>query len=93
MTDTDYTDDLALLANTSLLQSLEQVEGGIDLNMNANKTEYISGKLLKLLDQFTYLSSIISFTIFTNPSAQARYDTGSIFTRSLTGLNSEFSFS
>ena len=32
-------------------------------------------------------------TIFTNPSARARYDTRSIFKRSLTGLNSEFSFS
>ena len=31
--------------------------------------------------------------IFTNPSARAGYDTSSIFKRSLTGLNSEFSFS
>ena len=35
----------------------------------------------------------ILFLIFTNPSAQAGYDIGSIFKRSLTGLNSEFSFS
>ena len=33
------------------------------------------------------------FIIFTNPSAQAGYDTRSFFMRSLTGLNSEFSFS
>ena len=33
------------------------------------------------------------FIIFTNPSARAGYDTRSIFKRSLTGLNSEFSFS
>ena len=32
-------------------------------------------------------------TLFTNPSAQAGCDTRSIFKRSLTGLNSEFSFS
>ena len=32
-------------------------------------------------------------SIFTNPSAWAGYDTRSIFKRSLTGLNSEFSFS
>ena len=32
-------------------------------------------------------------TIFTNPSARAGYDTRSVFKRSLTGLNSEFSFS
>ena len=31
--------------------------------------------------------------IFTNPSARAGYDTRSIFKRSLTGFNSEFSFS
>ena len=32
-------------------------------------------------------------TIFTNPSTRAGYDTRSIFKLSLTGLNSEFSFS
>ena len=37
--------------------------------------------------------SICYMTIFTNPSARAGYDTRSIFKRSLTGLNSEFSFS
>ena len=31
--------------------------------------------------------------IYTNPSARAGYDTRSVFKRSLTGLNSEFSFS
>ena len=31
--------------------------------------------------------------IFTNPSAREGYDSRSIFKRSLTGLNSEFSFS
>ena len=31
--------------------------------------------------------------LFTNPSARAGYDTRSIFKRSLTGLNSDFSFS
>ena len=38
-----------------------------------------------------FLTSLI--IIFTNPSAQAGYDKRSIFKRSLTGLNSEFSFS
>ena len=32
----------------------------------------------------------ILFTLFTNPSARAGYDTRSIFKRSLTGLNSVF---
>ena len=35
----------------------------------------------------------INIVLFTNPSARAGYDTRSIFKRSLTGLNSEFSFS
>ena len=37
--------------------------------------------------------SWIEVILFTNPSARAGYDTRSIFKRSLTGLNSEFSFS
>ena len=36
---------------------------------------------------------LISQILFTNPSARAGYDMRSIFKRSLTGLNSEFSFS
>ena len=35
----------------------------------------------------------LSKVLFTNPSVRAGYDTRSIFKRSLTGLNSEFSFS
>ena len=38
-------------------------------------------------------SFTFQFIIFTNPSPRAGYDTKSIFKRSLTGLNSEFSFS
>ena len=37
--------------------------------------------------------NISQYTIFTNLSARAGYDTRSIFKRGLTGLNSEFSFS
>ena len=33
------------------------------------------------------------YILFTNPSARAGYDTRSVFKRSLTGLNTEFSFS
>ena len=36
---------------------------------------------------------LVSYTIFTNPSARAGCDTRSIFKPSSTGLNSEFSFS
>ena len=45
-------------------------------------------KLCKKFDHTTKL-----YILFTNPSARAGYDTRSIFKRSLTGLNSEFSFS
>ena len=40
-----------------------------------------------------YLDVLKSVVLFTNPSARAGYDTRSIFKRSLTGLNLEFSFS
>ena len=78
MTNADYVDILGLVANTpaqakSLLLNLEQTTGGIGLYVNANKTEFmcikqkgtistLSGKPLKLVDQFTYLSSNISST-------------------------------
>ena len=77
MTDHDYKDDLVLLTNTSaqaepLLHSLELAVGGIGLYVNANKSEYmcfkqgtistLSGKHLKLVDQFPHLSSNISPT-------------------------------
>ena len=39
------------------------------------------------------LYSKFNLVLFTNPSARAGYDTRSIFKRSLTGLNLEFSFS
>ena len=77
-TDTDYADDIVLLSNSpaqaeSLLQSLEQAAVGIDLYVNADKTEYIcfnqrgnismlKGDPLKLVEKFTYLGSSISST-------------------------------
>ena len=42
---------------------------------------------------FHDLSCYVWMILFTKPSARAGYDTRSIFKRSLTGLNSEFSFS
>ena len=71
ITDADYADDLALLANTpnqaeTLLHSLERAAAGIDLHVNAHKTEYmcynqtgnittLDGTSLRLVDKFTYL--------------------------------------
>ena len=76
--DADYTDDIALLANSptqakSLLHSLKWAAGGIGLHVNADKTEYmcfnqrgeisiLKGGPLKLVDKFTYLRSSISST-------------------------------
>ena len=40
-----------------------------------------------------YIYIYIYIYSFTNPSARAGYDTRSVFKRSLTGLNSEYSFS
>ena len=70
ITDEEYADDRALLANTPtlvehLLHSLEQSAGRIGLHVNTNKTEYmcfnqegaefnLKGGLLKLVEKFTY---------------------------------------
>ena len=78
ITDVDYTDDIALLANTpaqaeTLLHSLEQAAAGISLHVNADKREYmcfnqrgnistLNGSSLKLVDKFTYLGSSVSST-------------------------------
>ena len=78
ITDTDYANDIVLLANIptqdeSLLHRLEQAAGGIGVHVNVNKTEYTSftregaistlnGDPLKLVDEFTYLSSSTSST-------------------------------
>ena len=46
VTEADYIDDIALLANAPaqakiLLHSLEQAAAGIGLHVNAHKTEYV----------------------------------------------------
>ena len=79
ITDADYTDDIALLANTpaqaeTLLHSLERAAVGIGLHINAHNTEYmcfnqrgdistLNGSSLKLVDKFTYLGSSVSSTV------------------------------
>ena len=56
------------LPKPNLLHSLKQAAGGIGLNLNANKTEFMCFKqegaisTLKFVDQFTYLDSNISST-------------------------------
>ena len=78
ITDANYADDLALLANTpnqaeTLLHSLKRAAAGIGLHVNAHKTEYmcynqtgniatLDGASLKLVDKFTYLGSSVSST-------------------------------
>ena len=78
ITDADYGDDIAILANTpneakKLLHTLERATAGIGLHINAHKTYYmcfnqtgdistLGGSSLKLADQFTYLHSSVSST-------------------------------
>ena len=78
MTDADYADDIAILANTpnqaeTLLHSLERAAADIGLYVNAHKTEYmcfnqagdistLEGTSLKLVDKFTYRWSSVSST-------------------------------
>ena len=76
ITDADYADDIALLANApaqakTLLHSLERAATGIGLHVNAHKKEYmcfnqtsdiftLNGSTLKLVDKFTYQGSRVS---------------------------------
>ena len=78
ITDADYADDIALLANApaqaeTLLHSLEWASARIGLHVNAHKTEYmcfnqrgdiatLNGSSLKLVDEFTYLGSSVAST-------------------------------
>ena len=78
ITDANYADDIALRANTpaqaeTLQQSLKRAAAGIDLYVNANKTEYmcfiqrsdistLNGSSLKLVDKFAYLENSVSST-------------------------------
>ena len=78
ITDADYADDIAILANIpnqaeTLLHSLERAAAGVGLYVNAHKTEYmcynqtgdittLDGTPLKLVDKFTYLGSSVSST-------------------------------
>ena len=78
ITDADYADDIAILANTPdqaerLLHSLERAAASIGLHVNAHKTEYmcynqtgdistLEGTPLKLVDKFTYLGSSVEST-------------------------------
>ena len=78
ITDSDYADDITILANTpnqaeKLLHSLERATTGIGLHVNAHKTEYmcynqtgdittLDGTPLKLVDKFTYQGSSVSST-------------------------------
>ena len=78
ITDADYADDIAILANTpdqaeTLLHSLERTAASIGLHVNAHKTEYmcynqtgdistLEGTPLKLVDKFTYLGSSVEST-------------------------------
>ena len=78
ITDAEYADDIAILANTpdqaeTLLHSLERAATSIGLYVNAHKTEYmcynqtgdistLEGTPLKPVDKFTYLGSSVEST-------------------------------
>ena len=78
ITDADYADDIAILANTpdqaeTLLHSLERAAASIGLYVNAHETEYmcynqtgdistLEGTPLKLVDKFMYLGSSVEST-------------------------------
>ena len=88
MTDRDYADNIELLANTWAqreyqLHTLEQAVESIRLYVNTNKAKYVyfnrkaaisilSGKPLKLVEQFTYPSNNISSTEIIDNVKQAK---------------------
>ena len=59
--------------------------------MNGKSLSWKFGETLTAFSRKTMICGVV--ILFTNPSDRAGYDTRSIFKRSLTGLNSEFSFS
>ncbi len=65
---------------TSQILTIRRILEGVRANIYIYIRDLVSNNLQGLI-------------LFTNPSARAGYDTRSIFKRSLTGLNSEFSFS
>ena len=78
ITDANYADDIALLANTpaqaeTLQHNQERAAAGVGLHVNAHNTEYmcfnqrgdiftLNGSSLKIVDKFTYLGSSDSST-------------------------------
>ena len=76
ITDADNSDDIAILANAptqaeTLLHSQERASVGINLHVNAHKTEYmcfnqtgdistLNSTSLKLVDKFNYQESSVS---------------------------------
>ena len=94
ITDADYADDIAILANTpnqaeTLLHSLERAAAGLGLHVNAHKTEYMCynqtgdistllGTSLKLVHKFTYLGSSVSST---------KKDIDTLLTKAWTAIN------
>ena len=62
-------------------------------NLAKRLGEIETRKRIETIETTAVLKSAKMLILFTNPSAQAGYDTRSIFKRSLTGFNSEFSFS
>ena len=78
ITDADYADDIAILANVpaqaeTLMLSLERAAAGIGPHINVHKTGYrcfnqtgdistLNGSFQKLVDKFTYLGSSVSST-------------------------------
>ena len=86
--------DLLVQSVGSCLAGGTATESGPDYIFTAKDTRGLELPLAsKYINESHKDMRLKSFIIFTNPSARVRYDTRSIFKRSLTGLNSEFSFS
>ena len=93
---------LGIVMNTSFCWSVVRILFSLPLHFMFILLQYFKRQIGKIAHKIAWIwlkaGNLVSeteylFIIFANLSARAGYDTRAIFKRSLTGLNSEFSFS
>ena len=91
LSESDLENEAANLPRFIVIEYLEEV--CLAKFLPLLKEKVISTRASSKTVRKTRRGNLLVEVLFTNPSARAGYDTRSIFKQSLTGLNSEFSFS